>query len=96
MPKSLGLKPAMFPKGIPKGKMHDSMADIYNAKKRTLPKGSKLHKSVKSRIAGPLQLPNPVREPDNAYQPEALDKTGYRVDYSSKPGYNLEPMYELV
>ena len=96
VPASLGLKPSFFPAGIAKGKMHDSMNDIYHAKKRAVPKGSKLHKSVRSRMSGPLSMPNPVREPDKVYRPLALDRPGFKVDYASKPDYNLEPMYELV
>ena len=96
VPASLGLKPSFFPAGVAKGKMHDSMNDIYHAKKRAVPKGSKLHKSVRSRMSGPLSMPNPVREPDNVYRPVALDRPGFKVDYSSKPDYNLEPMYELI
>jgi hypothetical protein len=96
VPASLGLKPSLFPAGMPKGKMHDSMNDIYHIKKRSVPKGSKLHKSVRSRITGPLSIPNPDREPNKVYRPAALDTQAFKVDYSSKPDYNLEPMYTLV
>ena len=96
VPKSLGMSASLFPSAVPKGKMHDSMKDPFHRKKRSLPDGAKLHKSVRTRITGPLSLPNPVLEPSKQYRPAALDKGAYKVDYQNKPGYGLEPKYEIV
>jgi uncharacterized protein (DUF2235 family) len=80
--------------GIPKprGEMHDSDKKIYSSRTRVLPKNSRLHASVATRITGPLTKPNKNREAQGVYRPRALKN----AKFDTPPRYGLNKNYKLL
>ncbi|MFP6808439.1 MAG: DUF2235 domain-containing protein [Pseudomonadales bacterium] len=86
---------SLFDDGDANGFIHDSISgfaeNIYERKKRAVPKDAQLHPSVLERIKGPLS----GGEVDMPYRPVALNSGGFRVNYELPPWYALEKRYTL-
>jgi len=74
----------------PCSKMHNSekgpVFTFFQKRSRAVARGSKLHRSIVTRIAGPLKHPHQHREPTGNYTPLALNF----ANYSISPNFRLE------